>query len=105
MSITGLVLAIAALVTIYLVSKYKMFLLAALIANFPLLSIFTYFASATPKRTAMYLAVFSAIVSVSFFTVYLFGTNNKTLNIFMTVGVWLVLSAIAFILLKHWGVS
>jgi hypothetical protein len=101
LSITALIVAIVALIAIFLISKYKFFLLAALIANFPLLSIFTYSASQTPKHTALYLAVFSFVVSLSFLTVYLFGTNNKTANIFIAIGIWLALSVISFIILKN----
>ena len=104
MTLIGLILAIIALIAIYLVSKYKMFLLAALIANFPLLSLFTYSASQTPKHTALYLAVFSFIVSLSFLAVYLFGTDNKAINIFIAVAVWLFLSITAFATLKALGV-
>jgi hypothetical protein len=104
MTFIGLILAIIALIAIYLVSKYKMFLLAALIANFPLLSLFTYSASQAPKHTALYLAVFSFIVSLSFLAVYLFGSNNKTVNIFIAVAVWLFLSITAFTALKTLGV-
>ena len=102
MSITAFIIALIALTAIYILSKYKLFLLSAIIANFPLLSLFTYSVSQTPKLTALYLAVFSFVVSLSFLAVYLFGgADGKCRNVFIVIGVWLVLSVISFIILKN----
>lgn len=102
MALIALIVAIIALVAIFFISKYKFFLLAAIMANFPLLSLFTYSVSQTPKLTALYLAVFSFVVSLSFLTVYLFGgADSKCRNVFIVIGVWGVLSVISFIILKN----
>ena len=102
MSVTALIIAFIALIAIYILSKYKLFLLSAVVANFPLLSLFTYSVSKTPKLTALYLAVFSFVVSLSFLAVYLFGgDDSKYRNIFIAIGAWSVLSVISFIILKN----
>ncbi|MCL4546145.1 MAG: hypothetical protein M1576_00160 [Deltaproteobacteria bacterium] len=107
---SSLIIAIIILLVIYFLSKTKLFLIAALVANFPLFSIFTYSVSKTPtfmrsiftysvsktpKNTALYLAVFSFIVSISFLFVYLFGSQNKFYNLIIAVSIWVLFSTTA----------
>ena len=91
----SLIIAVIILLAIYFISKTKLFLIAALVANFPLFSIFTYSLSKTPKFTALYLAIFSFIVSISFLAVYLFGGQNKFYNIIIAISVWVLSSTTA----------
>ena len=103
MNILSLSIAGFLLIAIFLISRGKYFLLAAVVANFPLLSLFTYFQSKKPGNSALYLSVFSFIVSISFLFIYFFGSQNKYLNLLIVVAVWGVLSVIAFSILRHLG--
>lgn len=104
MDLISLGIAVILFIAIFLISKTKYFFLAAVVANFPMLSLFTYFQSRQPRVTAIYLSVFSFIVSLSFFVVYCIGGNNKYLNVLTVFLVWSVFSATAFMLLRHAGV-
>jgi hypothetical protein len=103
LDIISLIIAAVLLIAIFLISRTKYFLLAAVVSNFPLLSIFAYSQSSRPKATALYLAVFSFIVSASFVFIYFTGCQNKYANVLIIIAVWIVLSASAFLLLKHFG--
>ena len=104
MNIISLCIAACLLLAIFLIPRTKYFLLAAILANFPILSLFTYSMSKAPKYTALYLAVYSFIVSLSFLFIYFFGCGNKYINIVLIIFVWSALSVTAFVLLKHIGV-
>ncbi|MHB1680002.1 MAG: hypothetical protein ACYCTB_05765 [bacterium] len=97
------VIAFALLILIFIVSKYKRYLLAALITNFPVFSFFTYSISDKPQMTAIYLSVFSFIVSLSFLTVYLSGyfIQNKMIGLVIGFSTWFILSISAYLLIKY----
>ena len=104
MNLISFGISIVLLAAIFFISRTKYFLLAAILANFPLLSLFTYSLSKEPKHTALYLSAFSFIVSLSFLFIYFFGCGNKYINIGLIVLIWSVLSVSAFLVLKHIGV-
>ncbi len=103
MDILELAISVILLVLIFMASRYKRYLLAALITNFPVFSFFTYSVSQKPQTTAIYLSVFSFIVSLSFLTVYfsMYFIQNKTIGLFIGCSTWFVLSITAYLLIKH----
>lgn len=105
MRILELVLAVVMLLVIFAVSSRKYYLLTALIANFPVFSFFTFSISGEPQKTAVYLSIFSLIVSISFLVIYFTYPffNNKFTSIAMGVSVWIILSFIIYFIFKMRG--
>lgn len=102
MDILEFIISFVLLVLIFFISKYKHYLLAALVTNFPVFSFFTYSISNKPHITAIYLSLFSFIVSLSFLTVFLLGyyIQDKTIGLFIGFSTWVVLSTTAFLIIK-----
>ena len=108
MSVIGLIISVVILILIFLLSRLRLFLLTAFISNIPLLSLFAYSQSKTPRQTALYLVLFPLTISISFLIVYLLGGNNKINNMIIALSSWLILSAFVFILfsrVKLWCLS
>lgn len=86
----------------YFTSK-SMGLLAALAANLPFFTLYAYSVSDDPRRTALYLACFTWVISASFFAVYLLPVKSRNTGAAVVLATWLILSLAVFLgLLKNW---
>lgn len=96
----GVIKVLAALTMftgIQFLTAKNMGLYAALAANLPFFTLYAYTVSSEPKNTALYLACFTAVISVSFFAVYFLPSKDKTVGVIVLLGVWAVLSSAVFL--------
>lgn len=101
MHIFTLLVPIVLLILIYFVSKSNHNLIASILANFPILSLSTFLMSDNPKHTALYLAIFSMVVAVSFFIAYLVNFNSRFFSVLLICGVWTFLTCTVVFLIRR----
>lgn len=75
----------------------NMGLYAALASNVPFFTLYAYMVSSDPKKTALYLACFTAVISISFIAVYFLQIKNRVFGALILLLIWLILSASVFI--------
>ncbi len=98
---SGCVKVISALIVFsgvqYFASR-NMGLYAALVSNIPFFTLYAYMAAENPRKTALYLACFTAVISVSFMAVYLFKVKNRIVGVLVLLSIWFILSSAVLIL-------
>lgn len=81
------------LILIFVFAERQQYLLASLAASFPSFTFLTYWASKNPKDTALYLALFTLIISITMFIVY-FLRFSQLVNTLIGIGIWFVFATI-----------
>ena len=90
------VIAFLLLVVIFFFMSRQQYLISSLIASFPTFTFLTYFASKKPEVTALYLASFTLVISITMFILY-FLKFSQVVNTIIGIILWFILDIGVFL--------